>query len=173
MLRVCMLSVLAILLLAACDSATAPTNAPGGTPRPPAIPNVTYVPATVTPSPLADIVMNRSGGVAGLNETMLLKADGSVTVEQRGTTKILRAPDGAASYDALLGKIEESGIYNVAPGRYWPAFPGPDRFTMELALKRNGQVLVYSATEGTPGIPQPVFVCFQLVLQYVAAAKPQ
>lgn len=181
--RLLLLSLFAILLLAACGGPTtapttapataptaAPTTAPVSTPRPPSLPNVTIVPIAPTPSASTDIVLRRSGGIAGVSETMTLKSDGTVTVEQRNGSKTLRALDGAASYTALLGKIEATGIYNVAPGRYWPADPCCDRFAMEMTLKRNGQSLVFATVQATPGVPQAMLDCFALILQYVSTA---
>ncbi|MBI5876763.1 MAG: hypothetical protein HZB53_03860 [Chloroflexi bacterium] len=179
MFRTIILSIAAAWLLAACGggapsatpaSATAPASAPTGTPRPPSVPNVTVVPIVVTPSASTDIVLRRSGGIAGVSDTLTLKADGTVIVEQRTGPKTLHAVDGAVAYTALLGKLEATGIYNVAPGRYWPADPCCDRFAMELTLHRNGQTLVFATVQGTPGVPQPMLDCFQLILQYVASA---
>jgi len=179
MLRLFILTLAAALLLAACGGPTvaptsvptsAPASAPTATPRAPLPPGVTIVPIAPTPSTSADIILRRSGGIAGVSDTMTLKPDGTVIVEQRTGSKTLRALDGPASYAALLSKIEATGIYSVAPGRYWPSAPCCDRFAMELTLNRNGQALVFATVQATPNVPQPMLDCFQLILQYVATA---
>ncbi len=142
------LVVLALLLsLAACGGgapATAPTAAPA-TPQATAAPTAVSTPGataapTAAPLPATGtlVVYHKSGGIMGINDTLTVAADGTLTLTSRkggpSTTKV----DQAALHRLveLLGSAEFAAL----PPR--AEVPGADQFVYEISVAGRAQPTV-------------------------------
>jgi hypothetical protein len=169
MLRILAL-LITILALTACGG-----PAPAATPVPVAGTPVPTAPVVAAPTPAAtlppltslEIVFHKSGGIAGVNETTTIRADGTVVAG----TQTRHASGGAQAATELARQIEATGLFAVKPARFMPADPCCDRFTYEVTLVRNGQSFVYATMDATTSAPAALFQVVGLIQRYIAAAS--
>ncbi len=154
---------LVVLTLAACGG-PAPATTPTATP--PVVMAPTTV-STLPPLTSLEIVFHKSGGIAGVNETTTIRADGTVIAGSQ--TK--RAAGGAQAAADLARQIEATGIFAVKPDRYMPADPCCDRFSYTVTFVRNGQSFVYATVDATASAPPALFQAIGLIQRYIAAAS--
>ena len=139
-------------LLAACTPASAPAT-PESTPRP--------RPATESPPPKptgsasgAVIVLDRSGGFAGVSEHWEIFADG-----------LIRSGDGAEFRESpdevedLLADIEERGFFEME-AVYGRGSTCNDCFQYVLTVRSGGREKTVMAVEGAPDTPPELLEIF-------------
>lgn len=163
-------AVLTLLSLIAC-AAQAPREAPpgerGGAPIEAGSPAASPAPPDKSPADAVIATLERSGGIAGTTETVVVKGDGTVAVGL--TTR--QVEGGAAAAAELVSQLVATGIYDVEPGQYMPANTCCDRYTYDLTLVKDGKSYGYVTMDGTENVPPALFEAISLVQQYAAAAR--
>ena len=162
-------AVFALLSLGACRARAAPaTPTPDAQPARGASPDAaaSTVPPPAGTSPWS-ITLERSGGFIGRTERFVVNPDGTVVV--RAATR--RAAGDAAAAAALQGRLEAIGLYRVPSGRYLPARPGPDRFTFELTIAKDGQQYRYVTAEEAANAPPALVQALALIQEHIATAR--
>lgn len=114
-----------------------PTQAPEAT-RPAAAPTQPGQPAQATAvgSPASDVVItyHKSGGIAGIDETMVVHADGTIEVRGRGGTA-KRAQVAASDLEPLLALVSSDEFAQLQP--LYRA-DGADLLTYEITVTSGG-----------------------------------
>ena len=137
---------LAVLLLASCNSAGEITPAPLVT-GPPDQP--TYVPSGTLPATGgAAVVVQRSGGIAGTSDQWAIFPDGRVMVGRTNEFRVL-----PAAVTGLMASIERRGFYSVELGR---PVPCPDCYTYTITASSGGRVHSVSWVDGQKDVPPAV-----------------
>jgi hypothetical protein len=101
--------------------------------------------------------MEVSGGIAGVNETVVLHEDGR-----------LIAPDGTAAQAppnqvAQVFALLRGGFFDLA-SQYLPADPCCDRFTYRVSAEVDGRRHSVTTMDATPGTPDQLMQLIDLLL---------
>lgn len=161
------LVMLMLFSLSACGSA--PTTA--------AVPSalvVTPISASTAPpqAPSSDailIVLRREGGIAGRKETTTITHGGSILTE-KGPSNVAHSQASAETTTALMQKIADTDIYNLAPGNYIPKGECCDHFSYDLTLFDQGKQYHYLMSDGA-SIPPQLASVLGLITGYVTAGQ--
>ncbi len=157
------LSLLVLLVLAACSvplaptpTAEAPILSPGGADRPDE-----GLPAG------AVLVLQRSGGIAGLSERWVVYADGRL--ENSSGRQWQAAPQEVAR---LVADVERLGFFEL-DSRYVPLNTCCDRFLYELTVRSGERSHTVTVLEATPDVPAELWEALGAVERWIAAASGQ
>ncbi len=103
--------------------------------------------ATAVPM-AADAVLRfqRSGGLAGTNESWVLYQDGRL-VDPQGNERQL----GQAGVNTVMQAVDAAGFFNLN-SQYGTA-PGSDAYTYTITIQRNGQVHSVTTFDNAIGTP--------------------
>jgi hypothetical protein len=129
-----------------------------------ATPPVLVTPSAPTDQPL--VILERSGGFAGVTEAIVVYGDGTVVMD--GETG--RVGGGATAAADLIRQIEATGIYDLKTGKYLAANPCCDRFTYELTLVKEGQKYQYVTMDGAENVPPELVAAISLIRDYAESA---
>lgn len=165
-----------LLALVACDMSSA-TSTPSPQPRasvaataaPTALPSSTPLAKQPNPRSPSDTlaILRRSGGLARLSETFVIKSDGTI----QANAGVLRARGGAEAASKLAARIAATNIYSIKPGEYLPANACCDRVLYELMLMRNGQAYEYVTMDSAENAPRPLQETLALIQEYIESAS--
>lgn len=185
---------LALALLGGCGAAG--TGAPA-TPVAATTPNVAATPVT-TPTTIATsaataaatstgglgeaplpndalLSLRRSGGFAGIDETITIHSDGTVaTVKLSGREEAdsatTRHPGGAAAASELMQQIAATGLLDLPVANETAAVPCCDRILTTLSLDAAGQLRTYRTFDGDDTLEPALAETLQLIEAFVAAS---
>jgi hypothetical protein len=166
-----------MLILAACGAAPAtggtspapaPTAVPSPRPTPASEPTAALSPAaspnagerTVGPAGAeALVVYHKTGGIAGIDQTLTVYADGRIELKRRNDQRTGQATATAlAELKQLLGSPEFTGL----GGRY-PA-QGADLFSYDISVPTTGQrVITMDGATNPPALDQAIAALEQLI----------
>jgi hypothetical protein len=140
-----------------------PTPAPTGTIPPPV--RATPVPVTPLAARPFTVTFKRSGGIAGIIQTHVIRADGLVDTPS-GDRQL-----SAQAIADLEARLEATGLYGVPSGAYLPPNPCCDRFTYELTIEKDGARYDYVTTDGTSGAPPALAQAIDMVSAVLAGVR--
>jgi hypothetical protein len=109
------------------------------------------------------IVYHRSGGIAGLNQTWTIYADGRVITPKNEVISL-----DAAKVSALLASLQSAGVLD-SKGSSGPMNVCPDCMTYEITLTQGGKTVRLVTTDGAQNVPESTSLAFQKVGELIAA----
>jgi hypothetical protein len=131
-----------------------PTRAPRPAPEPTAPPEPTSAPRPTSVGDSAIVIYHKSGGIMGLDETLTVRADGTLEFQSRGgNTKT------AQVQPSQLDKLREliaSPEFAKLQAQYGVA--GADQFTYDITVPgdRPGHVVTMDGVENPPVLEQVI-----------------
>ena len=163
MKTVAVLILVAIVLLAGCNSLnSAATQAP----------SVTQTPATQTPTGKSaetgqevQIVLKRSGGFAGVKDSWSITSDGHITSSDGRESQV-----SEASLSEAVNELEKLGFFEMERS-YAPKNTCCDRFTYKLEVIVNGKSHSVTALEGAQEAPPEMWEAIQVVTKLLQGSQ--
>jgi hypothetical protein len=109
------------------------------------------------------IAYHLNGGLAGLDETWMIFADGRITNSDQLAGQV--EPEAAAG---LAAAIQALGFFDLQSS-YLPANTCCDRFGYEITLIVDGRAHQVSALEAEPGVPEAFWQAVKLIKDFLSA----
>ena len=109
------------------------------------------------------IAYHLSGGLAGVDETWMIFADGRITNPGQLAGQV--EPEAAAG---LAAAIQALGFFEMQSS-YLPANTCCDRFSYEITLIMDGRAHRVSALEAEPGAPEAFWQAVRLIKDFLSA----
>lgn len=150
---------LLLLVLTACAVAERPSPLPMESPL--ASPGDINHPAPGLPAGTV-LILQRSGGFAGVSEQWTIYADG--VVEANDGRRWQAAPEEVAR---LVAEIEQLGFFEL-DSRYVPLDTCCDRFTYELTVRSGERSHTVTVLEATPDAPQALWDALGAVQSFLS-----
>lgn len=117
------------------------------------------------------VEFNRSGGIAGYDETTSIYSDGTVIKKgmrgQPDQTQML--PGGAEAVDQLMNVLDGTNIYSIAPGN--TNVPCCDHIAYTLTILKDGKYYQYATYDGNDNEPVALRDAIDAVRDMAADAK--
>jgi len=130
--------ILISMILSACAGASTTEPNPLGTP--------TGGPASACSIPSEwTVQLNRSGGIAGVNETMTLDSGGRLTVQSERTSRNIQKTISKDQVNTIAGLLSQACPFEMKPNDAGCA----DCFLYKFDIQMNGQSYVLLATDVT------------------------
>ena len=150
MKTVAIILLLAIAALAGCSSPQISTEA---------LPGETKSPNDESGETGKDllIVLKRSGGLAGVDESWRISADGRILASDGKASQV-----SADSIRAAVEALDSLGFFELNSS-YMPLDTCCDRFTYQLSVTANGKTHVVTALEGAQETPEDFWKAINVV----------
>ncbi len=132
------------------ETAHAPIEGEGAEETPTPAPTATFAPNTA-------VIFNRSGGIAGLDETWTVFLDG--TVETNSTTQPQLS---AEDVEQLLNSLESTGFFELED-RYMPEDTCCDHIFYQVTAVSGSQRHTVATLETTPDMPEALQQTLRLI----------
>jgi hypothetical protein len=148
----------AIVILAGCSTSQA------ATPQTPSATNAAEnVPAETSQE--VQIMLRKTGGFAGVDESWTVTPDGRITTSDGRTGQV-----GAAELSNAVAELEKLGFFKMQAS-YMPKDTCCDRFTYQLDVTVNGMPHSVTVLEAAPETPAEFWQALETVNSLLASVK--
>jgi hypothetical protein len=120
--------------------------------------------ATGETAQTVQIVLERSGGFAGVDERWLINSDGRITASDGKNSQV-----SIAELSAAVADLENLGFFELQ-NSYMPLDTCCDRFTYKLSVTAAGKAHTVTALEGDQETPEELWKAIEIVNGLITGA---